>query len=136
MLGSQSTTLSHAQIEAALARLLTPAAKARVIATLLKSAGLVLQASGLEAGTLQITWYELPAGAKLAAKKTAPKPVVVATGRVTVPAAGAVKIKVKLSSAGISLLKHAKRQKLTARAIFTPSGGAPVSDTGSFEVKR
>ena len=136
VLGSQSTTLSHAQIEAALGRLLTPAAKARVIATLLKSAGLVLQASGLEAGTLQITWYELPAGAKLAAKKATPKPVVVATGRVTVPGGGGVKIKVKLSSAGISLLKHAKRQKLTARAIFTPSGGAPVSDTGSFEVKR
>ena len=136
VLGLQSTTLSHAQIEAALARLLTPGAKSRVIATLLKSTGLVLQASGLEAGTLQITWYELPAGAKLAAKKTAPKPVIVATGRVTVPAGGAVKMKVKLSSAGISLLKHAKRQKLTARAIFTPSGGAPVSDTGSFEVKH
>ena len=136
VLGNQSTALSHAQIEAALARLLTPAAKSRVIATLLKSTGLVLQASGLEAGTLQITWYELPAGAKLAAKKTAPKPVIVATGRVTVPAGGAVKIKVKLSSAGISLLKHAKRQKLTARAIFTASGGAPVSDTGSFEVKH
>ncbi|HTY96185.1 MAG TPA: carboxypeptidase regulatory-like domain-containing protein, partial [Solirubrobacteraceae bacterium] len=136
VLGTQSTTLSHAQIVAALARLLTPAAKSRVIAALLKSAGVTLQASGLEAGTLQITWYELPPGAKLAAKKTTAKPVVVATGRVSVPAGGGVKVKIKLTSAGTSLLKHSKRQKLTARAIFTPGAGTAVSDTGSFDVKR
>ena len=49
------------------------------------------------------------------------------------PATGSAKVKIKLTSAGKALLKHAKRLALTVRAIFTPTGGAPVSATGSFD---
>ena len=136
VLGSQTATMTPAQLAAAIGRQLTPAAKARKIATLLKSGGIALAASGLEAGTLQITWYQLPPGAKLAGKKPTAKPVVVASGRAGVPASGSAQVKMKLTSAGKALLKHAKRLALTVRAIFTPTGGAPVSVTGSFVLKR
>jgi len=135
VLGSQSTTLTKAQVLAALGHGLLPAAKARKIATVLKSGGLALQVRALEAGTLQVTWYELPPGAKLA-KKAAPKPVVVATGRASVPVGGSVKVKMTLTSAGKTLLKHAKRLAVTVRGTFTPTGGTAVTSTGSFVLTR
>ena len=87
----------------------------------------------LAGGTIVIRWYYLPPGARLAAK---PKPILVATGRQTLSAAGTVKIKIELTSAGKKRLKKAKRIKLTAQCTFTPTGGTPVVSTKAFVLKR
>jgi hypothetical protein len=50
-----------------------------------------------EAGTLNVSWYFVPKGAKLA--KTV-KPVLVASGKLTFVAAGAAQVKLKLTAGG------------------------------------
>jgi hypothetical protein len=127
--------ISSAQIAALLGQQLIPSGKAARITVLLKSGGLTMSFKALEAGTLVVGWYELPPGAKLAMHTTA-KPVLVAYGQMTFAAAGAGTIKVKLTAAGKRLLKHAKRLKLTAKGVFTPSGGAGVGTTKGFVVSH
>jgi hypothetical protein len=45
------------------------------------------------------------------------------------------KIKVKLTTAGQTLLKKTKSLKLTAKGTFTPTGKAPVSATKTFVLR-
>jgi hypothetical protein len=131
---SPKATISSAQIAALLKQQLLPTGKALKIGALLKSGGLALPVSALEAGTLVVQWYELPAGAKLAKVKA--KPVLVASGRLTFSGAGSGQIKLKLSASGKRLLKHAKRVKLTAEGVFVASGHAAVSTISAFTVRR
>lgn len=88
----------------------------------------------LEAGTLSVQWYEVPSGAKLA-KHSKAKPVLVASGQMSFPAAGTSQVKVRLTAAGKRLLKHAKQLKLTAKGMFTPRGEAAVSAAKGFTVR-
>ena len=88
-----------------------------------------------EAGTAVLDWYELPAGAKLA-RKSKPKPVLVASGERTFSAAGTAKITLKLTTAGKLLLKHARHLQLTAKCAFTPTGEAPVEVKRAFSLRR
>jgi hypothetical protein len=124
--GGGAGSISVEQIKASLAQQLVPSGKAAKIATLLKSGGLTMSFKALEAGTLSVQWYEIPAGAKLA-KKVKAKPVLVASGQATFSAAGTGKLRIKLTAVGKRLLKHAKSLKLTAKGVFTPTGGPPVS---------
>jgi hypothetical protein len=80
-----------------------------------------------------IDWYEVPSGAKLAKKA---RPVPVGAGQRTFSAAGTATIKIKLTAAGKSLLRHAKKLKLTAKGTFTPTGDTPVTTTRTFVLKR
>jgi hypothetical protein len=127
--------ISAAQIAAALSAGILPSGTAAKIAALLKHGGLSSKFSALEAGLATISWYQVPPGAKLA-KKAKPKPVLVASGRLSFKAAGSGLVKLKLTSAGKRLLKHAKRLKLTARGTFTPNGGTAVTATKPFVLKR
>jgi hypothetical protein len=85
----------------------------------------------LEAGTAVIGWYYLPPG-----KKAKPKPVLVASGKLTFSAAGTATVKLKLTAAGKVLLRHAKRLKLTAEGTFTPTGKTPITAFKTFVLKR
>ena len=60
----------------------------------------------------------------------------VAAGHLTFAAAGTGTIKVKLTVAGKSLLKHAKQLKLAALGTFTPTGKSPSNATRKFVLKR
>ncbi len=122
------------QIKALLASL-KPAGKNATIGGLLKKGGFTLKLNAVGPGTIVIDWYAVPAGAKLA-KKSKTKPLLVASGRLVVVAAGAVKIKIELTAAGRGLLKHAKQIKLTGKGIFTPTGMPPVTATKVFVLKR
>lgn len=143
--GSGSTTspccdvlasIGTAQIAASLAHQLTPSGKPAKIGTLLKSGGLTMPFTAPEAGTVAVQWYLVPAGAKLA-KHTKAKPVLVASGKLTFLAAGAGKLKIKLTAAGKRLLKHAKRLKLAERGTFTPvSEEKPTSTMNVLVVTR
>jgi hypothetical protein len=135
VLSSISTTIGSAQIAALLSNELKPSGKAAKIATLLKTSGFTVTFRALEAGTALIDWYEVPPGAKLA-KQAKARPTLVATGQVAFPAAGTLKIKIKLTAAGKRLLKNIDSLKLTARGMFTPSGKPPIVTTKAFVLKR
>jgi len=131
--------VSSAQIMA-LARQLTPTGKAARIAALLKNGGFSFAFKAPAAGKAALDWYQLPAGAHLA-KNAKPKPVLVATGHLSFRRAGTATMKIKLTAAGKRLLKHAqlthaKRLKLTAEAIFTPTHKTPVVAVKTFTLKR
>ncbi|UUY05738.1 hypothetical protein LRS13_09520 [Svornostia abyssi] len=125
-------TATDSQIIAALGGVLSPTGKAAKITALLKS-GYTFAFNAPGAGKLQVTWYYLPKGAKLAAK---PKPVALAAGAATLSSAGKVRLTVKLNSAGKKKLRKARSLKLTARATFTAPGKKPLSTTRTFSVKR
>jgi hypothetical protein len=133
--GTTTATINPAQITALLAQQLIPSGKAAKIGALLKAGGLTMPFTALEAGTLVVSWYEVPPGAKLA-RKTKAKPILVASGQMTFSAAGTGKLKLRLTAAGKRLLKHAKRLKLTATGMFMPNGGAVVSVTKGFVLRR
>jgi hypothetical protein len=91
--------------------------------------------TALEAGTLVVGWYELPAGAK-PAKHSAAKLVLVASGQMTFAVAGTGTIKVKLTAEGKKLLKHTKQLRLTAKGAFTAMGGTLGSATRAVVVRN
>lgn len=127
---------TDSQIIAALGRVLSPTGKAAKIAALLKS-GYSFTFSAPGAGKLRIDWYYLPKGAKLAANtKKKPRPTTIATGAVTSSNTGAIKIRLKLTSAGKKKLKKAKRLRLTTQASFTPADRKPLLTRTTLTIKR
>ncbi len=136
--GSTASVLTPAQITA-LTKLIegeiTPSGKNVTITALLKSGVVSISFTVLQAGTAVIDWYEIPSGAHLA-KKTKPKPVLVASGQQSFSTAGTATIKIKLTATGKRRLKHAKRLKLTAEGTFTPTGETPVSATKALVLER
>ena len=126
---------SPVQIRALLARVLVPSGRALTIPVVLKGNGTRFALRASEAGVAVINWYYLPAGARLA-KTARPKPVLVASGKLSFPAAGRGKIPVKLTRAGRTLLKRSKKLRLTATGTFTPAGQAPITATRILTLGR
>jgi Bacterial Ig-like domain (group 3) len=117
-----TATLSTATLTALLKKQLVRQ-KAATVGRLLKRGGLSLPVTLPEAGTLGVSWYAVPKGASLAKK---PKPLLVASGSLSVAANVAAQLKLKLSTAGRRKLRRIKRMKLVAEATFVPSGGGNV----------
>jgi hypothetical protein len=133
--GDTAVSISSAQIAASLGAQLVPSGKSATIGALLKHDGLAMPFTALEAGTLVVQWYQVPAGAKLA-KRSAPKPVLVASGQMTFLGAGTAKVKIRLTAVGKRLLEHAERIKLTARGTFTDAVKVLASVTHALALKR
>ena len=130
-----STTPGAAQIATPIAaKELTPTGAAAKLASVLKAGVFSQSFKAPGSGTTVIGWYYLPPGAKLATRAK-PSPILVAAGKGSSAAAGPTTIKVKLTAAGKSLLKHAKQIKLTAKCTFTPAGESPVTSVKTFLLK-
>jgi hypothetical protein len=130
-----NTKIGSAQIAALLRRELTPSGESAKFATMLKTGGFTITFKALDAGTAIIAWYELPPGATLA-MKTKAKPILVASGQATFPAAGTTRIKVKLTTAGKRLLKSTKSPKLTAKGTFLSNDHTPIVAVKTFILKK
>jgi hypothetical protein len=117
---------SRAQIRASLRGQIVPHGKAARIGALLKH-GYKLRFRSLVAGTVRIGWYRVRKGHK---------PVLVASGKRTFTAAGRATIRMKLTAAGRTALRHAKRLRLTARGAFTPTPDAAVKAARRFKLRR
>lgn len=126
---------SSAEVKATLSKVLKPSGKTATTKAIIKSGGFSFSFSVPSAGKLVIDWYYLPSGAKLA-KKAKQRPVLVGAGQRTFSAAGTAMIKIKLTAAGKSLLKHATQVKLTAKGTFTPTGKTAITATRTFVLKR
>ncbi len=124
-----------AQIMALLKQQLVPSGKTSKIGTLLKHGGVSLAVQGLGAGILTVQWYVVPAGAKLAGQSKA-KSVLVASGKLTLAAAGAGRLKLQLTAAGRRVMRHNRRLKVMARGVFAPSNGVVVTTTGAVVLRR
>jgi hypothetical protein len=121
-------------IAALIAAQLAPSGRAATIAALLRSGVFDELFKAPEAGTAVIDWYYLPPGAKLA-RAAARSPVLVASGKLKFGAAKKATIKIRLTAAGVRLLRHAKRIRLTARCAFTPVGQTATLVSKTFELK-
>ena len=121
-------------IDAALATF-NPPAGTSIGSLLTKGVALVFDAPA--PGALSVSWYLVPAGAHISAKK---KPVLVARGSATTKTSGRLKIKLKPTSAGKRLLKKAarakKRLRLTSRSEFKPLVGSPAKRIAKIQLKR
>jgi hypothetical protein len=131
-LGETSFAPSPAELEALLRSLLLPKGKNAMIGALLQHGSYALSFHAPAAGQLVIAWYLVPRGAHVAAAK----PVLAALGRASFAQTGLARATVRLTAKGRSLLKHAKRLKLTARGVLTPTGGVAARATESFTLRR
>ncbi len=133
--GKGTQTFSSPEMAALLGLQLAPSGTAAKIGSLLKHGGLSMSIKTLAAGTLTVDWYELPAGAKLA-RQAKPKPILIASGRLSVAAVGIGTIRIKLTAAGKRLLKGAKRVKLVGKGTLVPARGPAITATRSFSIRR
>jgi hypothetical protein len=131
VLGSHETLPTAAQLQAALLSALSPSGKLGRIASVRQHRGYQVTFNALGGGEVVISWYELPKGAHLASAK----PVLVASARATFTTKGEVKLTLKLTARGKSLLRHARQVKLTGRGVFTPAGGSPITVTKPFTLR-
>ncbi len=132
---AEAAAKTKAEEEAIIATLsrLAPTGKAAKLTALLKAGGYSFSFQAPSAGTLVISWYQVPKGAHVSAKA---KPVLVATGRTSFSKAGRARVTVKLTAKGKRLLEHAKPIKLSAKDTFTPGGKTPISAVRTFVLKR
>jgi hypothetical protein len=112
---------------------LTVSGAASSIAAILHAGGYPATFTAPEAGSAQITWYDLPSGAHLARAK---RPVLVARGSKRFTGAGQATLKIALTAQGRSLLKKAKRIKLTALGRFAPKSGKPTTTRKVITLKQ
>jgi hypothetical protein len=132
---SGSAGPSVAQVEAALAGVLSPSSKLAKIGALLKAGGYTFTFTAPSPGLLVLRWYYVPTGAHIARVKKK-QTTLVASSSTSVKAAGRTKVTIKLSSAGRKLLKKSKRLTLTAKDTFKPSGGTAAAAARTFTTKR
>jgi hypothetical protein len=118
---------------AALGPALVPSGTAAKIGAILKAGAFPATVSPPGPGKAAVAWYYAPKGTHVASVK---KPVVIASGTTTVKKAGSVKLKIRLTSAGRTMLKNAKSIALTSKGTFTPKGGKAVSTQKKFKLKR
>ena len=129
---------SDAVLAATIVKELAPGGKNATIPKLLQIGGYKALFKAGTSGTAVVGWYYLPKGASLAKKsKKAPKPVLVAAGKVTVSGTSGATLKIGLTPAGRRLLKGTPKLKLTAECSFTPKGETTAIVTyQSFTLKR
>jgi hypothetical protein len=131
VVGSPEVPPSKAQIRAALLPALLPGGKLGRIASVRKHRGYQVTFDAPARGVISISWYELPKGAHVSAVK----PLLVASGRATVTAKGAVKLMLMLTARGKSLLGRSHQLKLTGKGVFTLAGGSPVTLIRTFTLR-
>ncbi len=130
-----TSTISSAQVAALLGQQLIPSGKVTKIGALLKAGGLTMSLKALEAGTLMVRWYAVPAGARVA-KNTKAKPVLMASGQASFAGAGTSKVNVRLTAQGKKLLKHGKTVKVEAKGVFVPHNTALVTVTRGIVLRH
>jgi hypothetical protein len=130
----QTTPPTASVLRASLLKALAPTGQGARIATLRKQGGYSFAFTALTAGRVKISWYFVPRGAHVA--KAKPATVLVATGSASFAKAGTRTLKIKLTSKGKRLLKHAKHLKLTAKGTFVPTGKSGIVALATFTLKH
>ena len=125
-------------IPVGVAQALVPGGKAATVAAILKAGGYPAAITSPGPGTVQISWYYVPAGAHVARTGGA-KAILIASGSKKVVKAGKTTLKIKLTANGRAMLMKVKKGhtlKLTAKGSFTPTGGQKATKRKAFSIKR
>jgi hypothetical protein len=115
--------LTRGRISASLTSRITPVGQGAKRTALLKAGGFTFAFVAASPGTLAISWFQVPKGARLAGHAL---PVLVATGSARFIAASTRQVTIKLTSKGKRLLKHSRQLKLVAKATFMPPSGSAI----------
>ncbi len=126
--------LSASSVKSALSKALIPRTRDKdaKIGQLLSKGSYALSFAAPSAGSLTISWYEVPRGAHLARARA----VLVATARATISRARAIGVVCKLTKQGRQILTGATRVVLTATGTFTPRGLSAITATRTFALSR
>jgi len=131
--GSAGATLT-VQLTSLLNSILAPHGRAAKIPRILTAHGYVSLVSSPVAATLRIRWYEVRHRAHGTRKGA--KPVLVASGRLTLAGAGRERLKLTLTTAGRRLLEHASRVRLISDGSLSRRGARSVRATRSIALER
>jgi len=132
--GLSTASISSTRLAALFAGALRPSGPNARIGTIVERGAFVASLRAFGPGRAKIVWYRLSHGAAHASKQLAP--VLVAAGKVAFRRAGTAAIKVKLTRAGIQLLRHSKRVALSAKAMFVPNGAEAIRAVRGFVLVR
>jgi hypothetical protein len=116
--------ISNGEVRSALSKLLTPSGKLAKIPALLKAGGYTFAFKAPSAGKLTLTWT-----ATVKHKK-----VKVGSASMSLKRQGTDKVKLKLSGAGRSLLKHSSHLALKVTTSFKASGRSVVTSTKNIKL--
>jgi hypothetical protein len=116
--------ISNGEVRTALSKLMTPTGKLAKIPALLKAGGYTFTFKAPSAGQLSLTW-----SATVKHKKAK-----VASASISLKRKGTDKVKLKLTGAGRTLLKHSSHLKLSVTSSFKPSGHAKVTSGKSIKL--
>ena len=117
-----------------LRRILTPRGPGARIPRLLRD-GYTTTFQAPSAGHLVIGWYHVTVVHDHGGRRTTRR-VLVASASVHVKGRGRARAHIRLTQRGRTLLRHARHERLTAEAAFTPRGQRRVSVSRIIELKR
>jgi beta-galactosidase len=126
---------SRAKVKSALAGVLSPRGAQARIPKLLHHSGYTITFDAPSTGKLVIDWYDVSTPARHS-KKHKPRKVLVASASESIKKAGKTRVRIKLNARGRSLLRHAKRRRLTVEARFTPMGESTTTASKVITLKR
>jgi hypothetical protein len=132
--GLSTASISSARLATLFARALKPSGPGARIEALLKRGAFAASLRAFGPGKAVIDWYRLSHGAAHASKQT--PPMLVATGRIGFRRAGTARIEVKLTRAGVRLLRGSRRLALSAKGMFVPNGAEAIKATRDFSLVR
>jgi hypothetical protein len=115
------------QIRSLLAHTITPRRK-HLIHALIRNDGYSLSFSAPSTGQATVNWYSAAHPGRLT------KALLIAKGQGVFSRAGNVRIEIKLTRKGQTLLAHRNHLKLIAQGTFTPTGSTAVTYTSKFTI--
>lgn len=127
-------TPSAAQIRKVLSSAIAVRGKVASIGAIRKAGGETVPVRALVAGTEVLAWYFLSPSRHRNGGHA--RKVLVATGRLVFAAPGAGRLKLRLTSAGRTLLTRTRRLSLTATVTFTPVARYAVIAAGLLTLTR
>jgi beta-galactosidase len=129
------TPVPKSRVRSALAAVLSPTGIPARIGRLLRNSGYTINFDAPSPGRLVIGWYHVTAAGHEAGRRRSRR-VLVAAASATIRRAGHARIKLKLTPSGRSLLRHARQERLTVEASFTPTGQAKTTSTKVIRLRR
>lgn len=126
--------LTQAQIQALLRTQITPRGEASLIGAVLRHGAFALAFNPPAPGGVRLRWLLLPAGTNSPSSRA--HVLVIARGQRNFPEGQSAPITLKLTKAGIAVLRRRNHVRLTAEALFTPPGDRSATATETFTLGR
>src|ERR1700704_1652657 len=119
-------------VAAFIARQLAPHGRAARLTALIRSGAFKQLFKAPGPGRAAIAWYYAPPAPKLASSVARAR-VLVASGGLRCRAAGTATVMIRLSAAGMRLLRASRHLRLTATCVFIASGAPSIRASATFE---